>query len=87
MRGKDELVSVHAVTREGIEVISPALHGGKFPSLSTFTRAKPPVGPLSKEAGYPPSQCGRFTEQQTSRSLSEMEYDFSFFQSVLHSLH
>jgi len=86
VRGKDELVSVHALTREGIEIIYPALHGGKFPS-STFTRAEPPVGPLNKEAGCPPSQCERFTEQQTSRSLSEMEYDFSVFQSVLHSLH
>jgi hypothetical protein len=26
--GKDKLVYVHAMTREGMEVITPALHGG-----------------------------------------------------------
>jgi len=40
--GKDKRVSMHAVTREGMEVITPALHGGKFPFLSTFIRAKSP---------------------------------------------
>ena len=51
MSGKYELVSVHAVPREKLEVIIPALHGGKFPSLSTFNRADLLVGPLNEEAG------------------------------------
>ena len=81
------LFSVHAVTREGMGLMSTALQGGKLTTLSTFTPAEPLVGPLNKEAGYPPSQCGRFTEQQNSRPLSGMEYGFLVFQSVLHSLH